>query len=565
MADYRPEQCAYCSAETWCEIRANGNPQCRACKVERFFSEILYPPLNLTLMWWQRKVLRDIYGTVLPETGERQYRHCYISVAKQNGKSFCLGGLPIYHLLVEDELNPEVCGCAAAKDQGAIIFKATAQLINANSDLRHRFKILESTKRILCRHNAGVYAVLSADGDVQDGKRPSLLLRDEVHRWTTQKAETLQTILTKGQISRREPLDIGISTAGAEFASPLWHRQYETAKQILSGAVQMPNRYAAIWEADARRIENDPEYWKSREARVAANPSHEDHPGGFLKDAAIVDELEKAIMQPAERSNYLRYNLNVPVKSEQDPIIDMAKWQGCGGGEDLRTWPEYDLELLIRKWRLHGRRCWVGVDASWSVDLTSAVFVFPPEGDEEPWTLLPFFWIPSDPLSRLERVCRVPLATWVHQKFIEMTPGAVIDQNAIVEKIKWGCEAFDLREVAYDRCNFRMEAVGLQEKDGIAIIEVPQTFAYLSQPTKFLLGAYVARNVRHANHPVLNWMASCLQLQYDHKDNCQPSKPERMKSSKRIDGIQATVTALVRALVPGNTGSIYDTQTIKFL
>jgi hypothetical protein len=43
-------------------------------------------------------------------------------------------------------------------------------------------------------------------------------------------------------------------------------------------------------------------------------------------------------------------------------------------------------------------------------------------------------------------------------------------------------------------------------------------------------------------------MAACLQLQYDHKDNCQPSKPERGRTSNRIDGIQAIVTALNRAL-----------------
>ena len=44
-------------------------------------------------------------------------------------------------------------------------------------------------------------------------------------------------------------------------------------------------------------------------------------------------------------------------------------------------------------------------------------------------------------------------------------------------------------------------------------------------------------------------MASCLQLQYDQKDNCQPSKPSRGKSAKRIDGIAPIVTALARATV----------------
>src|SRR5450631_515095 len=103
VADYRPETCAYCQTDTWCEIRANGKPQCRACKIERFFARILYPPLGYRLLAWQRKVLRDIYGTVSPEDGRRRYRSAYISVGKKNGKSFLIGGLPLYHLLMEDE------------------------------------------------------------------------------------------------------------------------------------------------------------------------------------------------------------------------------------------------------------------------------------------------------------------------------------------------------------------------------------------------------------------------------------------------------------------------------
>jgi phage terminase large subunit-like protein len=48
-----------------------------------------------------------------------------------------------------------------------------------------------------------------------------------------------------------------------------------------------------------------------------------------------------------------------------------------------------------------------------------------------------------------------------------------------------------------------------------------------------------------------------MQLQYDRKDNCQPIKPERMKSAKRIDGIAATVTALSRMLVAENNTVSY--------
>jgi phage terminase large subunit-like protein len=524
VAEYRPATCADCDTDSWCETRANGKPQCRACKVERFFAEILYPPLGSILLGWLRLVLRDIYGTVRAEDGLRRYRSAYISVAKKNGKSFLIGGLPLYHLLMEGERNPEAYGAAAAKDQAGLVFKAAVQLVAANSDLSGRLKVLPSTKKILRKDGGGFYAVLSADGDLQDGIEPSLAIRDEVHRWKTTRAETLRDVIVKGQISREEPLDIGITTAGAEYESPLWWRDYQFAKSALTGSPASESFYAAIWEADANRVASEPEYWKSRDVRVAANPSHEDL-GGFLKDTAIVAELDKAIAEPAERSKYLRYHLNVPLKTQEDPIIDMYKWELCGGGIDLRQCRKYNVDSIVDAWNLRNRLCFAGVDASWTTDLTAVVFVFPPFDRGDAWTLLPFFWLPAKKVVELERVCRVPFETWVEQGFVTATPGSVIDQRSVMDRVRWGNQRFDMQEMPFDRYNFRTEALNLAD-EGIVAVEVQQTFLYLSHPTKFLLGAYLEQNIRHGNHPVLNWMASCLQLHYDHKDNCQPTKPE---------------------------------------
>jgi phage terminase large subunit-like protein len=460
--------------------------------------------------------------------------------------SFITGGMPIYHMLMEDELNPEAYGAAAAKEQAGIVFKAAAMLVNANPDLRARLKVVPSTKRIVRRDGGGTYQVLSADGDVQDGIRPSLLIRDEMHRWRSKKAETLYDVTTKGQISRDEPLDIAITTAGAEYESPLWFGEYEFAKKVLEGSLISQGFYPAIWEADKKKADSDPEYWKSREARVLANPSHEDL-GGFLKDAAIVRELDKALAQPAQKSKYLRYHLNLPIATQQDPIIDMAKWQACGGDVDLRDWPTYDFELLIRKWGLLDKKCHVGVDASWTTDFTSVVFGFEPF-DGNPWTFLPFFFVPEERVPELERICRLPFADWVERGFVTATSGNAIDLRVVKDRIRWGREMFELQDLAFDRCNFRTEAMELQD-EGINAIEVQQNFMQLSYPTKFILAKYLDREIRHGNNPVYNWHAACLQLQYDRKDNCQPTKPERLKSSKRIDGMAATVTLLSRALV----------------
>lgn len=546
--EYRPEICAYCNAPTWCEFRGNGKWQCRGCKVVRYFRHFLYPPIGYSLLPWGEKVLRDLYGTVNPENGMRQYRRAYLSMGKQNGKSFLTGGLPLYHLDCEDEPDPEVYGAAAAKDQAGIVFKATAKLIRANPVLNSKYKVLDSVKRIVRRDKqSGSYEVLSADGDVKDGIRPSLLIRDEIHRWKTSKAETLADVTTKGQISRREPLDIQATTAGAEYESPLWWNEYQFAKLVAADSSVATDYYAAIFEADAKRVEEEEGYWTSREARVAANPSHEDL-GGHLLDTAIIVEMNKAVASATGRSKYLRYHLNVPIKTQEDPIIDMVKWQQCGGGADLRQWASYDFEALISQWGVSQKACWAGVDASWTTDLTSVVFLFEPFGDVDAWTLLPFFWVPKEKVPQLERVTRMPFSAWVQQGFVTATQGGAIDLRSVLDRIKWGSQVFELREVPYDRLNFRTEAMNLVD-DGIEAVEVSQNFLSLSYPTKFLLGAYPEQKIRHGNHPVLNWMAACLQLQYDHKDNCQPTKPERLKSSKRIDGIQAVVTGLSRALV----------------
>ena len=563
MADYRPETCAYCQTDTWCEIRANGKPQCRACKVERFFETVLYAPLGFRLLDWQRKVLRDLYGTVQAETGLRQYRIGFVSMAKKQGKSFLIGGLPIYHLLMENEVRPEAYGAAAAKDQAGIVFKAAAQFVKANPVLSERIKLLESTKRMLRRDGGGSYAVLSADGDVQDGIEPSLAVLDELHRWKTAKADTLYDVITKGVISRHEPLVVEVTTAGEQYESPLWFREHEHARQILDGSLKSDRFYAAIWSADAKRLETDADYWKSREARVAANPSHEDH-GGFLKDEALVAEMEKAIANPAQRPKYLRYNLNVPVISGEQRAIEMPRWYECGGGVDLQSWSVYDPKLLIEEWGLKDRACWAGVDASWTIDLTALSLVFPPVG-EEPWSIICFFWMPAERVAERERSDRVPYAHWAERKFIEATPGNAVDQNAVKERIRWAAKQFELREVAFDPWNFRTSASDLLG-EGLQCIEIRQGYALLSEPTKRLLELYLDRKIRHGNHPVLNWNASCLSLQGDHKDNVQPTKPERGKSSKRIDGISATVTALARAMAnPPKSQSVYETRGVLYL
>jgi hypothetical protein len=56
---------------------------------------------------------------------------------------------------------------------------------------------------------------------------------------------------------------------------------------------------------------------------------------------------------------------------------------------------------------------------------------------------------------------------------------------------------------------------------------------------------------------VLNWNAACLALTSDGNDNFRPSKPDREKSGKRIDGVSAVIDAIAQAPYIEETGMSY--------
>jgi phage terminase large subunit-like protein len=187
---------------------------------------------------------------------------------------------------------------------------------------------------------------------------------------------------------------------------------------------------------------------------------------------------------------------------------------------------------------LKGRRCYVGMDLSSTKDLTALVAVFP---DDDGFDVLAQFFVPQDSLQDRVRRDRVPYDQWAKQEYLIVTPGNVVDYEAIRQTLKdWAAE-FSLREIAYDPWNATDLVTRLQEQDGLTCVAMRQGFTSLSAPTKALEKAVLGRTLRHDGHPVLRWCVSNVSVESDATGNVKPSKKV---STERIDGVVALIMAI---------------------
>ena len=142
----------------------------------------------------------------------------------------------------------------------------------------------------------------------------------------------------------------------------------------------------------------------------------------------------------------------------------------------------------------------------------------------------------------------MPYDIWATQGLIHLTPGNQVDYNYVRATIEDLAKVYDIREIGYDRWNATQIVQQLTDA-GLKMVPIGQGFASMSAPTKELLHHVMAHKLRHGGNPVLKWMADCFSVKQDPSDSVKPSKADRRKSSKRIDGIVAGVNALARTIV----------------
>ncbi len=484
------------------------------------------------LIPWQEKIIRDLFGTLKP-SGYRQYNTAYVEVAKKNGKSELAAAIALLLTCGDGEYGAEIYGCASDRQQASIVFDVAVEMVGQCPALKSRIRPVLSQKRLVYKPLNSFYQVLSSEVASKHGYNVHGVVFDELHAQPNRK---LYDVMTKGSgDARRQPLFFLITTAGTDRNSICWE-VHQKAEDILNGRKHDPTFYSVIYSAGDDEDWTDPKVW----ARV--NPSL-----GITVDIEKLQvACENAKQNPAEENLFRQLRLNQWVK-QSIRWMPMEKWDRCG-------FP-VDMDSLV------GRECYGGLDLSSSIDVTAFVLVFPPETEDDKYQALPFFWIPEDNIDLRVRRDHVPYDIWEKQGYLKTTDGNVVHYGFIETFIEELGMRYNIREIAFDRWGAVQMTQNL-EGLGFTVVPFGQGFKDMSPPTKELMKLTLEEKIAHGGQPVLRWMMDNIFVRTDPAGNI---KPDKEKSTERIDGAVALIMALDRSLRHQYGGSVYNDRGLLIL
>ncbi len=453
---------------------------------------------------WQQFVLWNIFGWKNAD-GTRRFRYAYIEIARKNGKTALSAGIGLYMLFADGESRPEVYSAATVKDQAKICFSDAVEIVKA-TDLKNYLTPYRNS--IVYELKGGTMKPLSSDYGTHDGLNPSCGIIDEFH---AHKDSGMFDVIKSAFGARRQPLMFVITTAGFNKSGACYAYR-ENVIKVLRGVNEDDSLFGIIYTLDDKSEWDDPKMW------IKANPNL----GVSLSADYLADQVKDAKNRPEAVRNVMTKNVDLWVDAERTWILDDA-WQKCIG-----TTAPADLK---------GCACWGGLDLSNVSDITAYVLLF---HENDRFQLLPHFWIPEEKMREKIRKENINCDKWVAEGYVTVTPGNVIDYDFVKADILRIVADYDLRTSAYDRWNSSQTIIDLQN-EGMECNPFGQGYGSMSAPTKEFEKLVLTGKIEHFGNPVLRWMLASTLVKTDPAGNI---KPDKEKSTQKIDGIVAAIMAL---------------------
>jgi phage terminase large subunit-like protein len=454
----------------------------------------------MELRTWQHEILKSIFE--LKEDGRRRYRRGLLMMPRKNGKSILASGIALYSLFTE--MGAEVAIVAGDRAQARIVFRECARMVELDPILSRKLRVLRDV--IEYPETGSVLRVLSADASRAEGYNFSTVIFDEVH---VQPDDKLWATVNLGSGTRRNPLVLGISTAGAKIntrgAFSLCYSLWQYGQRIETGEIVDDSFYFKWFSAPDNLVWDDPETAK------LANPAF----GDFLDPEDFA-----AAARSLPRNEYETKRLNRWVTSSE-AFLPTGTWDAC----------KDDQIILNREDAIV-----LGFDGSFSNDSTAIVAC---RVSDKAFFVLGHWERPID----AELNWRVPVEE-VETKMLEI------------------CQAYTVQEIVCDPFRWQRSMEAWQQL-GLPVVEFPQTPNRMVPATAAFYDAVVNVRVKHNGDPSLARHAANATPYYSR--NGLMIRKESKTSLKRIDLLVAAVMAHSRAGTLGSAPAPKPRAKVEYL
>ncbi|MFM5339394.1 terminase large subunit [Aeromonas veronii] len=512
----------------------------RASHFIEFMRLLVDPDTNqhIVLMPWHYFFLGSIFGWVTKiahgpigqERHTRRFLMVQLFVARGNGKSFIASGIALYMLLFDGQRGAEIYSAATTRDQAKIVFNTCCRFAKSSglTSLTRETKNLLRGPDDLDSH----MRPLSADAQSMDGLRPHCAILDELHQHRTDDVyNSLKTALGKTSQS----MLLSISTAGTNLygiGAKVWALGETVLQSIETDHYKDDSDrfFVMIFTIDKKDDPYDQDVW------LKANPTL----GVIKKTSTMSAALNEVKITPVMLSDFMTKHLNVFV-NKTDTWLAADKIEAC-----------YDPTIPWDRYR--GSECWVGIDLSTKLDLTSMSFVIPDfDGVVH---VLNKSYIPSEIFNnpRTSERIRQLYGKFAARGELVVTPGGTINYDYIIQDLLKYKELFDIRGIGVDPYNAEYFTKMLAQH-GIEAIHVHQRASNLNEPAKHLQKLLYDGQLVF-NSDLFKWCCYNARVRVDYNNNIKVCK-ETVTSENKID-------ALIAALIGFSIGVIPDTNQKTF-
>ena len=470
--------------------------------------------------WEKEKVIKPLFGWKRKD-GTRKYRYAWIEIPRKNGKSTLSSSIALYLLFGDGEAGAEIYNAASSRDQAKICFDISAQMIRQNETLTDNGDIFQNS--IVLKGTNSFLKVISAEAYSKHGFNAHGIIFDEIH---AQPNRELWDVLTTSIGSRKQPVVIAITTAGIMRKGHIAWDLHTYAQSIKKGTIKDEQFLSVIYQADSIDDPFSEETWKK------CNPGY----GLSVKKEYLLDEAKKAKQQPSYLNTFKRLHLNVWTSTEKQ-FISPANWDAC------------NLMPLTEQF-FYGKKCKIAFDLGATRDFTALVICTFEDGI---YHIMPYIFIPEKKIGM--RNMRDQIETWVREGYIISVPGDVLDYEFVYKKITELSKNCTIAEISYDRWN-KSWLTNQLKNDGANCYDFGQGYKSMSPATKEFEKLIIEKKINHGGNPVLAWMNENMAITEDAAGNI---KPDKSKSTEKIDGMIASIMAVSRMIEsPPAEGSIYE-------